>query len=722
MGLFRYSMVVFALLMVFAAFSPLPSVSIISASPIRYVALTGSDVGDCTSSSLPCRTIQYAVNQAASGDTILVAGGTYTYSADVDPCPFLLTRAVVCFVDKRLTILGGYSTNNWSKADPSANPTIIDGQSQYRGVAAIGYNTTNAHLHMEGFTIQNCRAQGPTYLNPYDPSGVGGGMLVQHASVTLKDMRFYNNRAIGADTNSGAGGQADGAALRIEEPWGETTSLLQRVIFDGNESHGGQGPERGGVAFGALYIYKANVVIEDSVFMNNLARAGNSSGSGIFGSPSNADALGGGIAIQESTVVLKRVTVTNNQVQGGSAAQQGGGGFGGGIFVENFGTQNYVTINDSYIANNVAIGGAAATGGYGAGGGVDVDSSDITIERTYIISNSVIGGSSSSGIGASGAGGGIYVFPGWPRTSPYQVTLNNVVIAWNMASQGGGTSHPGYGGGGGISIHGVNANLNHVTIAHNRLGSPLVLGQGLLVQPWPSPNDPQRQAVVNLNQSIIANHTVGGANAAAIVVQQNSMLTFNQGLFTGNTKNTNADGSPVPVGIINGLNTMQSASSAGFIAADPPYYNYHLRIDSYAIDKGTGSSVADDIDRQSRPYGNSFDFGADEYHPFSLVVAPGNGILRLDWTAGAQVLMGGVGHYEVNVICEAGANPPNETGCGQPLNVGTNTTLTLTGLTNFKRYIIEIKAYDASNTLIATSVRVSAFPTNIFVFLPLVLK
>lgn len=687
----------------------------------RYVATTGTDVGDCSSPLSPCRTIQYAVNQASSGDTILVAQGIYTYNANVDLCSFLLTRAVVCFVDKRLTILGGYSTDDWFTADPVANPTVIDGQNTYRGVAAIGYNTTDAHLHMEGFTIRNCRATGPTYLNPYDPSGVGGGMLVQHASVTLRDVIFRNNQAIGQDTNSGAGGQADGAALRIEEPPTETTSLLQRVTFEGNYSYGGRGPARGGVAFGALFIYKAKVIVEGSVFTDNLAQAGNSTGSGNFGAPPNADALGGGIAIQESTVILRRLTVTGNRVRGGNASQYGGGAYGGGVFVESFGNPGFsVTISDSYIADNTAVGGSGSTGGQAAGGGIDVDSSDITIERTLVISNSATGGTSTGNYGGIGAGGGLYVFPGWGGT--YQVTLNNAVVAGNTASQGEGESHPGYGGGGGIAIHGVNANINHATIANNQIISPLVLGQGLLVQPWPSPDNPQLGAVVNLNHSVIANHTSGGTGAAAIVVQRGSTLNFNQGLFAGNTKNTNADGSPVSAGTITGLNTMQSSSSAGFISPGSPVHNYHLRLDSPAINKGTGSTLGDDIDRQARPYGNVYDFGADEYHPFALVVVPGDSTLRLDWAAGAGVLTGGVQHYEVSVACEAGAAPPNEVGCGQVLNVGSSTSLMLTGLTNFKRYTIEIKAYDETNTLIATSVAITAFPTNLFVFLPLVLR
>src|SRR6202034_1295490 len=43
-----------------------------------YVATTGHDTGGCHSQSSPCKTIDYAVGQAASGDTIDVGPGTFT--------------------------------------------------------------------------------------------------------------------------------------------------------------------------------------------------------------------------------------------------------------------------------------------------------------------------------------------------------------------------------------------------------------------------------------------------------------------------------------------------------------------------------------------------------------------------------------------------------------------------------------------------------------------
>lgn len=683
----------------------------------RYVALTGADTGDCSSPATPCRTIQYAVNQSSSGDTILVAQGVYT-ETNLDPCRFLRTKSVVCFIDKRLIIRGGYSTTNWGEADPIRNPTIIDGENSHRGVAVVGYQAADAHLEMTGFTIRNCRVEGPAYANDPTPITIGGGMMVLHASVTLRDMVFRNNKVQGLSVSAGIGGPAYGAALYIYKPLSGAVSYIRNVIFEANESYGGNGVDRGGVAFGALYIEHAKVIIEDSTFIGNTAWAGNATGSGQGGEPPEAAAFGGGIGVQEGYLVLRGVTIRDNKIVAGNAQGYGGGAYGGGIFIEDLSNDFPVVqvyIGDSYVANNVAIGGSGEEGGPAVGGGICATNSQVTIERTQIISNSVIGGDGNKA--GLGSGGGIYISALRENTGAY-VLLRNVVVAENFVNQGNGLFARLDSGGGGIVIHGVNADIIHATLAQNRLGPALFLGQAMLILPWPSPSLP---ATVVFKQGIIANHTAGASNAAAVVVEQGSTLTFEQGLFAGNLRNTNADRNPVPPGTINGLSTMENGLSAGFISPGSPYHNYHLRLDSEARNRSTQALISDDIDQESRPYGNGTDFGADEFHPFPLAVIPGDGTLRLDWTLGARRLTGGVEYFEVSVSCEAGANPPNEVGCGHSLNTGQDTILILTGLTNFKQYTIEVKAYDGMNTLIAAS-QVTARPTNLFVFLPLILK
>ena len=130
------------------------------AAVIIRVAVTGSDLADCGPNSNPCRTIQYAVNKAgASGYIVTVAEGVYTYNLSADQCSWAITPAVVCIVDKNITLLGGYDPSNWYISDPANHKTVVDGQNSVRGVMIIQYNST-ASLVLDGFTIQNGLAQG----------------------------------------------------------------------------------------------------------------------------------------------------------------------------------------------------------------------------------------------------------------------------------------------------------------------------------------------------------------------------------------------------------------------------------------------------------------------------------------------------------------------------------------------------------------------------------
>jgi hypothetical protein len=181
---------------------------------------------------------------------------------------------------------------------------------------------------------------------------------------------------------------------------------------------------------------------------------------------------------------------------------------------------------------------------------------------------------------------------------------------------------------------------------------------------------------------------------------------------------------PVSPGTINGLSTMQTAASAGYISPGSPNYNYRLRWDSPAKDKATGSTVSDDIDGRGRPFNGVSDYGPNEYWPFPLVVVPGNGTMRLSWPEAATALLGSVSYYEVLVTCPAGANPPGQGSCGTPINVGTATTFTLTGLSNSKEYTLVVMARDSLKNLIATSTVVISSPVNLptyMLYLPLVL-
>ena len=76
----------------------------------RYVALDGSDVGDCSDEGNPCATFAYALFNAVDGDTVVAEAGTFTESSIT--------------IDKHISILGA-----------GATATIIEGAASAWGAS-----------------------------------------------------------------------------------------------------------------------------------------------------------------------------------------------------------------------------------------------------------------------------------------------------------------------------------------------------------------------------------------------------------------------------------------------------------------------------------------------------------------------------------------------------------------------------------------------------------
>ena len=83
---------------------------------------------DCSQSG-PC-SLQTALNEASDGDTIYVAGGTYTGTG----------TSAAFYITKSITIYGGWngSPNGAVVHDPTAYPTTLDGEGQRRVVQVDG--------------------------------------------------------------------------------------------------------------------------------------------------------------------------------------------------------------------------------------------------------------------------------------------------------------------------------------------------------------------------------------------------------------------------------------------------------------------------------------------------------------------------------------------------------------------------------------------------------
>jgi hypothetical protein len=580
--------------------APWPEVAGVQATV--YVATTGADDPDCGSAGAPCRTLQHAVNLAQSGDTIVVAEGTYTYSGpSPDPLCKLFSAAadpIVCVVAKHLTLAGGYRAGDWSGPNPEAYPTLIDGQQAHRGVSVISSQPTTpaASLHLEGFTIQNCLAKGGTQGTHDAISGYGGGLYTVNAPVVVRNSVFRNNWAVGGDADYTFGGTGSGGGIALHGVPAGYVCELERVTFEDNQAVGGRGRDRGGLAVGGgLSVDVAAVEGRSLTFTNNVAQAGTSNGAGtdtVY--HYTADALGGAIGLRMYIdAEFINLVATGNRAIGGSSAVQAGAGLGGVAYVE-FST---LRVADARLVGNEALGGSSPSAWFGGGGAIGGFAYDLIMERSHVLENVARGGNGTTGWTGGAAGGGLYLVKGGEQAR--SLTLVNSVVARNEVIEGSGTNVMG-GGGAGVWLEGVEGHISHTTFVDNRMGPTLLYGPALLLQQFQS----QPPVRTELHYSIVADHT---GQWPAVMVQAGNVLNLSQCLFAGNSDNVWGEGS------VEGQCT--TAESAGFVGN----MDYHLLASSPAVGLAISSQEAIDMDRQPRPYGSGRDAGADEYWPAGLL-------------------------------------------------------------------------------------------------------
>jgi hypothetical protein len=343
------------------------------------VATTGNDTPGCGTVGTPCRTVQYAVDQAAPGDEIRVATGNYT-GVQARPAPpgypnpsasGLITQAV--YISKTVVIRGGYTTADWNTPDPDANPTTLNAQGQGRGLVIAGTISPT----VEGLRITAGQGKG-LGGKPWAGLDGGGGVYVISATATISNCLVYGNDAPG------------GGGLYLYK---STVTLTGNSIYD-NHAPGDYG--------GGLYLDESDATLAGNFVHSNDAKWGG----GLYLWKSNATLAGnsihtnlatvdgGGLFLETGTATLSGNTVYSN------TANWAGGGLA------------LWTSNDTLTGNSVY----SNTADWG--GGLYLWSSGATFTANAIYANAAIWG------------GGFYV----EKSNP---TLVNNVVADNRITERG---------------------------------------------------------------------------------------------------------------------------------------------------------------------------------------------------------------------------------------------------------------------------------------------
>jgi parallel beta-helix repeat protein len=272
------------LMVVFASFAA----SAAASAATRYVSTHGVDTGDCTLT--PCHTIGYAVGQAAPGDTIKVAPGTYAESVTIG---------------KQLTVDGGGEAFHGAedeapRHDHGRRSATIDASGKDNGVVITGSDASGTVLR--GFTVENAGREG-IFAN-------------QTSGLTISDNVLRDNDAYGPFSPQCPASDPDdcGEALHLQSV---TNSVLSDNLVRNNV--GGilltdeDGPTSGnlitrnrvlnntkdcGITLASHFFHLGGPVSPDAggVYLNqvlhNTSTGNGSAGIGVFAGPPGAAAWG----------------------------------------------------------------------------------------------------------------------------------------------------------------------------------------------------------------------------------------------------------------------------------------------------------------------------------------------------------------------------------------------------------------------------------------------
>jgi hypothetical protein len=309
---------------------------IASATTWSVNGVSGSDSNNCTSPTTPCKTIGHAISLSASGDTIMVAGATYT------------EHLAIGF---GLNVIGA-----------GANTTIIDGGGS-GGVVTI---SSTAHVSLSRMTIRNGKAvdggginnSGTLTLNNSavtgNLAGQWGGGIYNKGALMIAKSTLRGNRASFVCTTSVC--HTNGGGIFNDTG---TLSLNNSTVSGNSASPSCQGRGLCVGDGGGIFNNNGTMTISNGTISKNSANESggidnrgtltisNSTVSGNTADFNRGNAFGGGIS-NGGKLEINNTTISGNSALGSL------GSFGGGI-------NGTATLQNSIVANNTSGGNCSGT-------------------------------------------------------------------------------------------------------------------------------------------------------------------------------------------------------------------------------------------------------------------------------------------------------------------------------------------------------------------------
>ncbi len=507
------------------------------------------------------RTITAAIAAARSGDTVLVAPGTYR---------------------ENITISGKYVKVKASSSNPAQ--TVIAGNSG-RSPVMFQNVPSSGGASLQGFRIVSGSA----------PSGQGGGITVaNNASPTIQGNDIESNRS------------EDGGGILVYNH--SSPTIIYNTIKNNTASTFGGGvfavigssPQIYGNTITGNHAYGGGgIYLEDDVSHTSYRSTPNVSRNNITNN--RASQAGGGIMLRTGV----NAVIARNTISGNAAP------YGGGIHLETTGSTPTVTTN--VITGNSAITSASQPGS-GSGGGIAVfgksrpgighntitgnraskfgggivlaESSVSVVTGNNIAKNSVVGTE------AGAAGGGIF-----EANSDSQMVNN--VLRQNTAPVGGGVA---------VSGTGSWTLVNNTVVSNTATQGGQAAGGGLYV----SRKTSGKMSVVN---------NVFNSNNDYQIFEYGAFATYYNNLVTNDGRGMFFSFSAHPVTTISALNNSAQVYAVDNVTGSPgflngPAFDYRIAASSPAVDaaRSVGAPTVD-IRNVHRPTGVRADIGAYEYKP-----------------------------------------------------------------------------------------------------------